>query len=235
MSYLRNVGRTTRVAIFTLFLTGCSHGLPTKPVSAASAMLVWTTPSDAGGLRVVRYDLRVSLSGISGNDTTSWWNNASVIPMTGKTPSSAGAPDSVLIAGLTMGRRYYACLRSADGAMNWSSFSNVASFIPSTVTGVPDSPASAPAVVLSSPRPTPTSGRAEMSLDLPQSSSVLARVFNAQGRMVRIIQQGILSAGHHILHWDGKSDGGGDVASGVYWIRVAAGAIEKGTKLTIIR
>jgi len=235
MSYLRSVGRTTRVAILSLFLTGCSHGLPTKPASAASAMLMWTTPSDAGGQRILRYDLRVSKSGIIGNDTLSWWNNASVIPMTGKTPAAAGAPDSVLIAGLTVGTRYYACLRSADGALNWSAFSNVASFMPSTVTGVPDGPAGAPAVVLSSPRPTPTSGRAEMSLELPQSSSVVARVFNAQGRLVRIIQQGILAAGHHVLHWDGKSDGGGDVASGVYWIRVAAGAIEKGTKLTIIR
>lgn len=234
MSYLRYVGRTTRVAIFTLFLTGCSHGLPTKPASAASAMLMWTTPSDPGGQRIVRYDLRLSMSAISGNDTLTWWNNAGVIPMTGKIPGAAGAPDSILIAGLTMGRRYYACLRSADGSMNWSSFSNVASFIPSTVTGVQD-PAGAPAVVLSSPRPTPTSGRAEMSLELPQSSSVVARVFNTQGRLVRIIQQGILAAGHHILRWDGKSDGGFDVASGVYWVRVAAGAIEKGTKLTIIR
>ncbi|HYR52774.1 MAG TPA: FlgD immunoglobulin-like domain containing protein [Candidatus Dormibacteraeota bacterium] len=234
MGYFRNVARTTRIALLSLLLTGCSHGLPTRPASAASAMLIWTTPSDAGGQSIVRYDLRVSSSGISGNDTLAWWNSATVIPMLGKTPGAPGVADSVLIADLTIGARYYAVLRSADGAWNWSSFSNVASFIPSTVTGVQGGNA-APAVVLGSPRPTPTSGRAEMNLDLPQSSSVVARVFNAQGRMVRILEDAFLAAGHHILRWDGKVDGGGDAASGVYWIRVAAGAIEKGTKLTIIR
>ena len=234
MGYFRNAAQTTRIAMLSLLLTGCSHGLPTQPASAASAMLIWTTPSDAGGQRIVRYDLRVSSSGIHGADTLSWWNSATVIPMTGKSPGAPGVPDSVLIAGLTMGARYYAVLRSADGARNWSSFSNVASFIPSTVTDASGGSA-APAIVLGSPRPTPTSGRADMSLDLPQSSSVLARVFNAQGRMVRIIADEILAAGHHILHWDGKLDGGGNAASGVYWVRVAAGAIEKGTKLTIIR
>ena len=235
MGYFRSGAvRAARLSTLTFLLAGCSHGLPTKPASAASVRLIWTTPSDAGGQRIVRYDLRVKASGISGNDTLSWWNSATVIPMAGKTPGAPGVADSVLIAGLTMGARYYAVLRSADAAWNWSSFSNVASFVSSTVTGVPDGSA-APAVVLGSPRPTPTSGRAEMSLDLPQSSSVVARVFNAQGRMVRILESAILAAGHHVLHWDGKVDGGGDAASGVYWIRVAAGAIEKGTKLTIIR
>jgi len=234
MATIRNAARTTRIALLSLLLAGCSHGLPTKPASAASAVLMWTTPSDAGGQRIVRYDLRVSSSVISGSDTLQWWNSATVIPMTGKTPATPGAPDSVLIAGLTMGARYYAVLRSADGAWNWSSFSNVASFIPSTVTSAPEG-SGAPAIVLGSPRPTPTSGRADMSLDLPQSSSVVARVFNAQGRMVRILASEILAAGHHVLHWDGKLDSGDNAASGVYWVRVAAGAIEKGTKLTIIR
>src|SRR5438046_2303684 len=131
MATIRNAARTTRIALLSLLLAGCSHGLPTKPASAASAVLMWTTPSDAGGQRIVRYDLRVSSSVISGSDTLQWWNSATVIPMTGKTPATPGAPDSVLIAGLTMGARYYAVLRSADGAWNWSSFSNVASFIPS--------------------------------------------------------------------------------------------------------
>jgi len=130
--------------------------------------------------------------------------------------------------------RYYAVLRSSDASSRWSSYSNVATFIPTTITGVP-SGTPPPAVVLGSPRPTPTSGRAEMSLDLPMASPVIARVFNAAGRMVRTIAEGMLPAGHHVLHWDGKMDGGGDAASGVYWVRVAAGAIEKGTKLTVVR
>ncbi|HZI89810.1 MAG TPA: FlgD immunoglobulin-like domain containing protein, partial [Candidatus Polarisedimenticolia bacterium] len=60
-------------------------------------------------------------------------------------------------------------------------------------------------------------------------------VFNAQGRQVRTLETGMLTAGTHVLHWDGRLDGGGSAASGVYWIRVAAGAATKHVKLVVAR
>ncbi|HET9252054.1 MAG TPA: hypothetical protein VFP58_08065 [Candidatus Eisenbacteria bacterium] len=95
-----------------------------------SITLVWTAPGDDGTIgRATRYDLRYSANAISGTDTTSWWNAATVVNMTGKVPSVSGALDSMAVSGLTAGVRYYAVIRAADEVPNWSRYSNVASFL----------------------------------------------------------------------------------------------------------
>jgi len=92
-----------------------------------SATLLWTAPGDDGLIgRAVRYDIRYSSSAIAGSDTTTWWNNAAVVNTTGKVPATSGAADSMVVAGLTAGVRYYAIIRAADEVPNWSGFSNVA-------------------------------------------------------------------------------------------------------------
>jgi len=145
-----------------------------------------------------------------------------------------GTAESILLGGLINGVRYYAILRSADNLMNWSRFSNVASFTPVTsITGV--EAADAPALVLGVPRPTPTSGRADISLDLPKSMDVDASIFDAQGRLIRTLERGVMAGGPHVLHWDGRINGGGDAASGIYYVRVVAGDASKRVKLVVVR
>jgi hypothetical protein len=93
----------------------------------ASVTLLWTAPGDDGMTgRASRYDLRVSASPISGADTLSWWNAATVVDMSGRVPAPAGAADSVVVSNLTVGAQYYAVLRAGDEVPNWSGFSNVA-------------------------------------------------------------------------------------------------------------
>ena len=99
--------------------------------TANSMTLVWTAPGDDGTIgRASKYDLRYSSNAISGTDTTSWWNAATVVNMTGKLPSTSGALDSMVVSGLTAGVRYYAMVRAADEVPNWSGYGNVASFVP---------------------------------------------------------------------------------------------------------
>jgi hypothetical protein len=207
-----------------------------KPASAAGSItLAWTSPADRPGTgRVTAYDLRISTQAISNRDTLGWWNKATKISMNAKTPAAPGQPEAVLLGGLVLGVRYYAILRSVDGRLNWSPFSNMASFTPSLVTAAPEGEA-APAFVLGLPRPTPSSGRTDVNLELPKPMTVEAGVFNAQGRLVRTLESGTLPAGVHILHWDGRLNAGGDAPSGVYWIRVGAGAINKRVKLIVAR
>lgn len=93
----------------------------------ASATLLWTASGDDGTSgRASRYDLRMSTNAISGTDTLTWWNAATVVDLAGKVPPVAGAQDSFLVTGLLAGTRYYAILRMADEVPNWSGFSNVA-------------------------------------------------------------------------------------------------------------
>ena len=125
-------------------------------------------------------------------------------------------------------------VRSADSQLNWSPYSNVASFTAATaITAVTDN-AAAPEMVLGIPRPTPTSGRAEVNLDLPKTMDVEAAVYDAQGRLIQTLERGMLAAGTHVLRWDGRMDGGGNAASGVYWILASAGSIHKRVKLVVV-
>jgi len=225
---------TARITLLTLsiLLIACTP----KPSWAipAGARLVWTTPGDNGGkARVLAYDLRISTNVIQGTDTLSWWKAATKIDMTAKIPRMPAMPDSIVLGGLNGGVWYYAILRSVDAAQNWSDFSNVATFVPGMVTGVGDD--NAPEVVVGSPRPSPTSGRTEVSLSLPAPMAVLAVVYDAQGRLARRLESGMLSAGQHLLRWDGTLEGGGQAASGVYYIRVVAGTLDKRVKLVVVR
>ncbi len=214
--------------VLSLFITA-------RPASAASATLLWTSPGDNGGAaRVYYYDLRISTSAITGTDTTSWWNAATKIPMTGKTPLTPGSPETLVMNGLISGAKYYGILKSADSQLNWSRYSNVATFTAVTaITGV--DAAGVPELVLGAPRPSPTTGRADVNLDLPKSMNVEALVFDAQGRLVRTLDHGILPGGPHILHWDGRVDQGGNAVSGVYWIRVSAAGLIKRQKIVVVR
>lgn len=226
----RHLARVTLLKLSILLIA-----FTPKPSAAVSAgaRLVWTTPGDNGGVvRVVAYDLRISTSMIQGTDTLSWWNAATKVDMTMKIPRMPAKPDSIVLGGLDVGVRYYAILRSVDAAQNWSDFSNVAAFVPGTVTGVGDT---APALVVGSARPSPTSGRTEVSLSLPQPMAVLAVVYDARGRLARRLEGGTLAAGQHLLRWDGTLEGGGQAASGVYWIRVTAGTLDKRVKLVVVR
>lgn len=102
-------------------------GTSAAQTSGSSVTLLWTAPGDDGMTGLAsRYDLRVSTSAISGVDTLSWWNAATVIDMSGQVPAPAGSPDSVVVTSLAPGAVYYAILRAADEVPNWSGFSNVA-------------------------------------------------------------------------------------------------------------
>jgi hypothetical protein len=233
MGYSRTPLRTIRFAVFAAVIV--LSAIATRSASAAYSTLMWTSPSDGGTARVYYYDLRINTKAIAGTDTLGWWNAATKISMAGKTPSMPGSGESILLGGLINGARYYAIMRSADSQLNWSNYSNVASFTAVTAISAVNDNSPAPEMVLGIPRPTPTSGRAEVNLDLPKTMDVNASVYDAQGRLVQTLEHGTLAAGTHVLRWDGRVDGGGNAASGVYWILASAGPVSKRVKLIVVR
>jgi hypothetical protein len=92
----------------------------------SSIVLQWTAPGDDGNVgRATSYDLRYRTTGISGTDTTSWWNGATQV--TGEpAPGAAGVTDSMRVRGLQPQTTYYFMIRAADEVPNWSGFSNLA-------------------------------------------------------------------------------------------------------------
>jgi hypothetical protein len=82
---------------------------------------------------------------------------------------------------------------------------------------------SAHVAFLATPYPNPGSGARAIRFGLPTSSAVTLRVFDAAGRLVRTLENGVLPAGEYRSAWDLRDDGGATVATGVYFVRLAAG------------
>jgi hypothetical protein len=76
---------------------------------------------------------------------------------------------------------------------------------------------------LASPYPNPGAGARVLRFGLPASSAVTLRVFDAAGRLVRTLENGVLPAGEYRSAWDLTDEDGATVPSGVYFVRLAAG------------
>jgi hypothetical protein len=197
--------------------------------------LLWTATGDNGLVgQAAKYDLRYTATTISGTDTLSWWNKAAVVNMTGHVPPPSGSRDSVVIAGLVLGKKYFAILRVADAAGNWSGFSNMATIDLTRDVSSVQVADGAPKLVIGAPYPSPTSGTAQVALTLARSGPLSAEVFDARGRLVRSLHAGVMEAGPHTLRWDGSAESGLPASAGVYWIRVAAQGMQKSVKLVVI-
>ena len=82
----------------------------------------------------------------------------------------------------------------------------------------------------------PTRSEARFTLSLPEAARVAVHVIDTAGRRVRTIAAGSrLEAGHHALAWDGAGEAGTSVGSGVYFVRVSAGARSATTRVVFLR
>ena len=68
--------------------------------------------------------------------------------------------------------------------------------------------------------PTPSGDPASTSFSLSSKGAVTVAVFDVQGRAIRTLHEGELKAGTHSFPWDGRNDGGREVADGAYFARV---------------
>jgi len=72
---------------------------------------------------------------------------------------------------------------------------------------------------LSSAYPNPFNPSTTLDLSLNQSGFVTAQVYNVLGQVVGTLVNGHLEAGYHTMTWDASS-----IASGMYFVKVAAGS-----------
>lgn len=89
------------------------------------------------------------------------------------------------------------------------------------VSAVPDDVGQARGHLQTSPNP--FNARTNILFALERGQVVRLQVYDLQGRRVRTLLDGRVSAGDHALPWDGRDDRGADLASGVYLYRLEAG------------
>jgi hypothetical protein len=100
---------------------------------------------------------------------------------------------------------------------------------------VQDAPQVAPTLTVGAV-PNPFNPATRIHFELPDPAAVTLVVHDTRGRQVRRLLQGRdHPAGRHALAFDGRDDQGRALASGVYLVRLQAGAQRSSAKLTLTR
>ncbi|NKB66375.1 MAG: PQQ-binding-like beta-propeller repeat protein [Candidatus Latescibacteria bacterium] len=83
--------------------------------------------------------------------------------------------------------------------------------------------------------PNPFNAGTVIQFSWPTASPVELVVFNLAGQKVAMLTEGLRPAGQYRLEWDGRDDGGRELASGVYLYRLQAGDRVETRKLLLLR
>lgn len=97
-------------------------------------------------------------------------------------------------------------------------------------------PPVATALRLDQNAPNPFNPRTSIRFHVPDDKGdVRLEVFDAAGRRVRLLAQGEMAPGEHVIIWDGKNDGGQELASGVYACRIVAGGEHQTRRMLMLK
>jgi hypothetical protein len=84
-------------------------------------------------------------------------------------------------------------------------------------------------------QPNPFNSSTRISYTLPVRTNVLLEIYNVKGELVRTLQNGQQQAGKHSVQWNGLTNTGNQVNSGIYFYRLQANDFSGTMKMFIIR
>jgi hypothetical protein len=90
-------------------------------------------------------------------------------------------------------------------------------------TGIAEAKSSSPQFRLDAPRPSVFGRSAAIGFALPRAAEVSLSLYDATGKLVRLLRHGATAAGEYRLTWDGRDDQGRVVPAGAYFCRLEAG------------
>lgn len=102
------------------------------------------------------------------------------------------------------------------------------------VSAVESAPAP-PAAILRPNRPNPFNPSTVIPFEIGRPSSVTLRIYNVSGALVRTLVEGPALPGPYEARWDGRDDDGRGVASGRYYVRLAAGSALLTRSVTLLK
>jgi hypothetical protein len=106
---------------------------------------------------------------------------------------------------------------------------------PAATTAVGDLPPSGLALRLHPPFPNPAAGEIRIGFDLRSAARVRISVYNAGGRLIRVLVDETTESGSHTVVWSGRDQTGGKLPAGVYFIDGRVGEQRIVEKLVLLR
>ena len=96
-------------------------------------------------------------------------------------------------------------------------------------------PTEARITALTSIQPNPFNPQTTVHFSLPKSERVRIAIHDVTGALVRQLVDETMPSGQHQARWDGKSDRGTGVTSGVYFVRMMAGSYSEVRKIVMLK
>jgi len=89
--------------------------------------------------------------------------------------------------------------------------------------------------ILLTVNPNPFNPETGISCMIPRSGHVTLHIYNSAGQLVSTLVDDVLTAGNHTFHWNGTSDSGLDVSTGLYFANIRQDNRSVVTKMMLIR
>ena len=83
--------------------------------------------------------------------------------------------------------------------------------------------------------PNPFSGSTDIMFELSAKTRVNIAVYDIQGKLLDTVLEAVLPQGPHSVAWNGRSETGEELPSGIYFFRFKAGSFEANKKAILIR
>jgi hypothetical protein len=126
---------------------------------------------------------------------------------------------------------YYYKVSAVDVHGNESAYALLA---PEEITG-DETPRAPAATYISQNFPNPFNPATKIEFGLKEPANVSLRIYDAAGRLVRVLVERSMPAGRYAKVWDGRNAAGRAVASGIYFYRLEAGAFSETKKMVLSR
>ncbi|MCH8069315.1 MAG: T9SS type A sorting domain-containing protein [Candidatus Marinimicrobia bacterium] len=83
--------------------------------------------------------------------------------------------------------------------------------------------------------PNPFNSETVIRYDLPEDAIIKLSIYNVLGQKIRVLEDGIMSAGFHAAVWDGKDENGKPLSSGEYIFSLKVGVNAHSMKMVLLR
>ncbi len=150
-----------------------------------------------------------------------------------------GIPESTLLSSHTdttvdLGTRYYYYVTTVFNQWESNPSDTVDAVVDAVISVVKDDKLPS-TYQLKQNFPNPFNPRTEIGYDLPERSDVTLEVYNMLGQKIKVLVNEPQSAGYYQIIWDGRTDMGNPVGSGVYFYRIQANNFSKVRKMILVR
>jgi hypothetical protein len=107
---------------------------------------------------------------------------------------------------------------------------------PGLLTAVQDPDGGSPAVMaLMQNYPNPFNPSTTIEYQIAKKGNIEVSIYDLNGRLVKTVQNGLQYPGSYSLSWDGKSENGGTVSSGMYFYQVKSEGIQLVRKMMMVK